>query len=418
MFTLNMTQFPTSMKLSAAPASSSRSRSDFRPFSERAALRPYVEALRIDEKFLASAVKPLLKAQDQQFRARLARGAVHSEALLEASKAFQEQFQQLCMQAILERDRRAVKLADERGTPALEALRTLGALDPPWRRWKPKEEKQVVQQLAANLDETRANREYGLRSRLVRVETASSYESTRLRPRDLALPAVEHVLSSADVARLRAGETLVLDPKPALLPPEGYAAAMADLMRIVRAGNGVTRSSNPCNEGSFHGMLPLDPSSADSSGLSPHTCALLRQLGALPALVERYGWPRPLMLPAMVQLGYYPGGTGAKYKPHLDRWASEVNNRRELTILVYVNCGWDVKKNGGALRLHPDPNNPGEGCVDVEPLAGRIVLFESGKCMHEVCESTPGNDRLALTLWVEYADAWQEPDKAMMPTLK
>ena len=167
-----MTQFPTSMKLSAAPASSSRSRSDFRPFSERAALRPYVEALRIDEKFLASAVKPLLKAQDQQFRARLARGAVHSEALLEASKAFQEQFQQLCMQAILERDRRAVKLADERGTPALEALRTLGALDPPWRRWKPKEEKQVVQQLAANLDETRANREYGLRSRLVRVDVS------------------------------------------------------------------------------------------------------------------------------------------------------------------------------------------------------------------------------------------------------
>jgi hypothetical protein len=398
-------------------ARSSSSRGSFRPHLEQARLRPYVEALHIDEAGLTSAIKPLMSKQDREFRAKLSRGVPHNEALLVASRTFNDQMQELCTQAVLERDRRAVKLASERGTPALEALRTLGVLDPPWRRWKRGEERTVVNQLADNLDETRPNREYSLRSRLVRTETSSNYSGTRLRPRDFASPMVEHVLTAHHVARLRSGETLVLDPSPSLLPPEGFAACMADLLRIAK-GTGATRSGNPCNEGSFHGMLPINASTAQASGLSPHTCALLRQLGAIPHLIERHGWPRPLMLPAMVQLGYYPGGTGARYRPHLDRWASEVNNRREITILVYVNVGWDAQKMGGCLRLHPDPNSPGEDCVDVEPLAGRLVVFESGKCMHEVCEAMPGCDRLALTLWVEYEEAWQQPERNMMPVLK
>ena len=120
----------------------------------------------------------------------------------------------------------------------------------------------------------------------------------------------------------------------------------------------------------------------------------------------------------MVQLGYYPGGSGARYRPHLDRWASEVSNRRELTFLVYVNVGWDAAKSGGALRLHPDPNSPGEGVTDIAPIAGRLVIFESGKQMHEVCESVVGAHRLALTLWVEYEEGWREPEKEMMPALQ
>ena len=120
----------------------------------------------------------------------------------------------------------------------------------------------------------------------------------------------------------------------------------------------------------------------------------------------------------MVQLGFYPGGTGACYRPHLDRWANEVDNRRELTFLLYVNVDWDASKLGGCLRLHPDVNRPGEGTIDVEPIAGRIVVFESGKQMHEVMASAHGADRIALTLWVEYEDAWQQPDRSMMPALQ
>ncbi len=91
--------------------------------------------------------------------------------------------------------------------------------------------------------------------------------------------------------------------------------------------------------------------------------------------------------------------------------------RRELTFLLYVNVGWDARKQGGCLRLHPDPNNPGTDTVDIEPIAGRVVVFESGKQMHEVMPTAAGFDRLTLTLWVEYEEAWQEPEKNMLPAL-
>ena len=112
---------------------------------------------------------------------------------------------------------------------------------------------------------------------------------------DLASPAVNHVISASDVARLRSGECLVLDPNPALLSASGFAAAMADLMGVVNR-KGVAESHNPCNKGSFHGMLPVNPSSGAAEGLGPSTCELLRKLAALPALIERHGWPRPLAL--------------------------------------------------------------------------------------------------------------------------
>ena len=402
--------------MSATAGRSSRSRGEFRPFLERAALRPYVQQLVIDEAALEQAVKPLMAEGDRAMRRKRQQGMQHNEALLQASRWFSDKMGELCMAAVLARDQRAVKLVHEHGSEAIFALRTLGILDPPWLKWKRGEEKRVASQLAANLDETRPNREYQIRARVVRNQTSGSYGEQRLRPRDMASPAVEHVLSSADVAKLRSGECLVLDPNPALLPPAGFAAALADLLDIVRQQRGVAKSNNPCNLGSWHGMLPSNPNADNAAHLNAHTVELLRKLTALPALVERYGWHRSIVLPPMIQLGYYPGGSGARYRPHLDRWANEENNRRELTFLVYVNVGWQPK-DGGCLRLHPDPNNPGTNTFDVEPLAGRLVIFESGKQMHEVLESSLGADRIALTLWVEYEEAWQKPDKDMMPSL-
>ena len=375
-------------------------------------------ALAIDERAIAVQIKPQLAKGDRVMKRLRQEGMPHQEALLKCSRDFQDYMLEVCMAAVLARDKRAVQLVRERGGEAVHALRLLGALDPPWKTWRRGDSaERLAHEFADNLDETRPTREYALRSRIVRVETAAGYTKSRLRPRDLASPTVQHVISASDVARLRSGECLVLDPNPALLPPSGFAAAMADLMGVVRR-RGVAESINPCNKGSFHGMLPVNPSSGAAEGLGPSTCELLRKLAALPALIERYGWPRPLALPSMVQLGFYPGGSGAAYRPHLDRWASEVNNRRELTFLVYVNVGWDAQLHGGCLRLHPDPNHPGENTVDVEPIAGRVVVFESGKQMHEVREAYMGADRLALTLWVEYEEAWQAPDREMLPALR
>ena len=161
-----------------------------------------------------------------------------------------------------------------------------------------------------------------------------------------------------------------------------------------------------------------------------------------------------------MQLGFYPGGSGARYSPHLDRNPGEaglereitrdlseitprsleitprspettrdhprpqVGLKREITFLLYLNVDWDTDRHGGCLRLHP-PDRASGAPVDVAPLGGRVVVFQSGKRhtraalrwnaamtslgaslpigkqLHEVLPCD-GADRLALTLWCEY----------------
>jgi len=127
--------------------------------------------------------------------------------------------------------------------------------------------------------------------------------------------------------------------------------------------------------------------------------------------VERHGWRRKLAVPHFAQLAMYPASNGSRYAPHLDRWEHEEHNRREITCLLYLNHGWDAERCGGCLRLHPADRTAspattagGAAPVDVEPTAGRMVLFDAGKQMHEVlpCRGDEGVERLALTLWIEY----------------
>ena len=431
---------------SSERGAASRSRGDWRAFRDRAYLRPYVAAVHVDEEALRKVVQPTMADCERAMKQLITRGVNHNEALLKSSHEFNGLMTDKCMAAVLERDRRIVRLADAHGAAALYAMRQLGILHPPWLSWSPSSAtasstasaaktapaavRRAVDELASTLDATRATREYSLRSNVVRTQSEKGYTKTRGRPADYALPAVRHVLSAGDVRQLREGAVLVLDPNPQLLPPDLMAVAQADLMRVVRGGGGVIASANPCNKGSFHGMLPISEGEGQRMGLAEPTRRLIQQLAALPAIVERVGWPRKLALPAMVQLGFYPGGSGARYRPHLDRWASEAHNRRELTLLVYLNVGWDAGVMGGHLRLHPESTGgavagaDGAGAaslvwgseraaqplvapVDVAPLAGRVVIFQSGRQLHEVCESKGGHDRLAITLWVEYEEEWR-----------
>ena len=90
-------------------------------------------------------------------------------------------------------------------------------LQPPWLEVRKGSWQDALDEFATSLDETRANREYGLRSSTVRTETDKTYTKQRMPPAAWASPDVAHVMSARDVERLRAGHPLVLDPSPALL---------------------------------------------------------------------------------------------------------------------------------------------------------------------------------------------------------
>lgn len=84
-----------------------------------------------------------------------------------------------------------------------------------------------------------------------------------------------------------------------------------------------------------------------------------------------------------------PQGGGSAYVRHRDR--SPSSPHRTVTVLCYLNPDW-TQKDGGQLRLF----GPGGGSVDVDPLGGRVVVFESGM-EHEVLPAHAR--RFAITVW-------------------
>ncbi len=89
-----------------------------------------------------------------------------------------------------------------------------------------------------------------------------------------------------------------------------------------------------------------------------------------------------------LHLAYYPPGTF--YKRHTDQFKQQ--QHRVLSVVLYLNRGWQPE-HGGALRLYL----PGEGTIEVEPLAGRLLVFRS-HLEHEVLPTQV--DRFSFTGWL------------------
>jgi SM-20-related protein len=85
---------------------------------------------------------------------------------------------------------------------------------------------------------------------------------------------------------------------------------------------------------------------------------------------------------------------GAGYVRHLDRFRD--SDARVVSAVLYLNQAWTAT-DGGALRLHP----PGGVPIEIQPDAGRLVLFLSAEMPHEVLPST--RDRLSLAGWFRQA---------------
>lgn len=164
-------------------------------------------------------------------------------------------------------------------------------------------------------------------------------------------------------------------------------------------------SENVCNIGSHSGhvmgVVGGDGKSLQYPELASATSQnVLRTVSGFAHEFSQNGWDRPLKVPARWMLSCYPGDAKTKYSRHTDAYSFETGNRRELTMMVYLNVGWNAEANGGILRTYLEDEHPGEGTVDVEPIAGRVVIFHSRDVPHEVLPSDV--DRFALTLWVEW----------------
>jgi SM-20-related protein len=118
----------------------------------------------------------------------------------------------------------------------------------------------------------------------------------------------------------------------------------------------------------------------------------------------------------LLYLYYKKGGF---YKRHVDAVPDSKSFQRCFSILLYLNKDW-TRENAGQLRLYwyalcicPSTlnhlfllliinhysDNP-ESHVDVEPLGGTLVLFQSDLIPHEVLDT--GSERIAVVGWYHY----------------
>ena len=87
----------------------------------------------------------------------------------------------------------------------------------------------------------------------------------------------------------------------------------------------------------------------------------------------------------------YP--VGAFYRKHLDQF--HTSRQRQISCVLYLNHDWQLE-HGGQLRLYLD----GESALpyyDIEPVAGRLVLFLSDRFRHEVLPAT--RERISIAGW-------------------
>ena len=149
-------------------------------------------------------------------------------------------------------------------------------------------------------------------------------------------------------------------------------------------------------------MMELD---GESWRAAPHCVLLVHELmGALPAVVnEGFSSELELQGHAPPRLSSRIFGhklavstaAGARYPKHLDNVAGGEDTRK-LTAVYYPNAGWDVARQGGAIRLFDALEEPTH--VDVAPVgrdgaSDRLLLFWSDLLVHEVLPMAVGRGR-------------------------
>ena len=146
---------------------------------------------------------------------------------------------------------------------------------------------------------------------------------------------------------------------------------------------------------------------SSSSSISPPKCALAARERA-----ENTAYPK------FAQLAKYDK-QGARYDPHVDYDPNNAEGpegsricERNLTAILYFNLGYETEAEG-CLRVflnqkqqeqdeerEEDKERGGEqqeNFLDIQPLPGRLVLFDSRRILHGVAPSF--KRRWAMTVW-------------------
>ncbi|KAI1759010.1 hypothetical protein GGR53DRAFT_515207 [Hypoxylon sp. FL1150] len=93
------------------------------------------------------------------------------------------------------------------------------------------------------------------------------------------------------------------------------------------------------------------------------------------------------------ELHFLKYGPGQYYKPHCDLQSIDRDMHESFfSVILYLNGGCDGNDvvEGGATRFANDFENPGAGKLDINPKAGRLLIYQQRFLYHEGVEVTKG----------------------------
>ncbi len=185
--------------------------------------------------------------------------------------------------------------------------------------------------------------------------------------RDRGWAVVQDLFSPAETRAL--GEDLCANWRDGQLRPAGI-------------GHGADRQLRADIRGDQ--ILWLDP-----AGASPPQRVYQERMEALRLAINRATYLGLFDLES--HFAVYP--PGSFYRRHLDRFHDD--SARTVSCILYLNEDWQPQ-DGGQLRLYLDDAGT-EAPLDIEPVAGTLVVFLSGRFWHEVLPTR--RERLSVTGW-------------------
>lgn len=233
-------------------------------------------------------------------------------------------------------------------------------------------------------------------------------------------------------ASLGVGFTMLDD----FLSPDLCLRARAELEALSSQGALTDFSQSTCNPGSRHLWLRFasEQERRELWSTAPALLELGDSLAGLPGAMEEacakagIDAPKLRLQPSIMAATYGPGSYYVSHKDMYSGGSAGFENTRLLTLICYLNPGWQPG-DGGELRLFASQNSapssmPGPGrripdllgisadhsestaatshdadrFVDIAPVPGRVVMFRSKDVWHGIQEPTYA--RWAVTIWL------------------
>lgn len=212
-------------------------------------------------------------------------------------------------------------------------------------------------------------------------------------------PPVSDIITSSHVRELEKNNMVII---PNVLGPSQLEGARkcaqslsGTLTRLNHDNDSKTRQDEIC--------FIQEGGSMDLGDDMIHCIKVLR---GLPYVLHqfKYNASSSFIVPRQCQLAKYRAD-GSIYVRHLDRCTSTLFDmgllewlrasdyrHRTLTAILYLNpTDWT---SGGTLRCFGSDGSK----IDINPVGGTLVIFDSSQVEHEVQPST--TDRFALTIWI------------------